>query len=66
MVDVSLAGDDKLVIPFLTEGVDEGLLEELIEADVFCAAGDLGTAAYFPSVIVDSCKGGILFESHRV
>ena len=66
MLDVELAIRDKFVVPFLSEAVDEGLSQELIDADALATAQHLGALADFPAVVVDDGAVGMHLDACRI
>jgi hypothetical protein len=64
--EVGFAGFGEFGVPFFSEAGGEGLFEELVEAYAEFAAEFFGRAAYFPAVVVDSCKFGVFGNTDRV
>ena len=66
LFEISLAGGNELVIPFLAEALSERLLKELIGTDAELAAVGKGTLAYFPLVEIHGCELIVFSDSHGV
>lgn len=66
LLQICFACQDELVVPFLTEPVDERLFQELIQPDPFLPAEYLSRAAYLPAVIIYSCECRVLSQAQRI